>query len=101
MRLIDADALMRDYAKFVRRSNNSDFDDIPTWNDAVSLLGSTPTIDAVPVVRCRECKYWDTDWEPKGFDTDRPIHFCGINDIFPSGDWFCADGERKYGDEDG
>lgn len=45
MRLIDADALMREFAEFVRRSNNSDFADIPTWNDAVSLLGSAPTIE--------------------------------------------------------
>lgn len=47
MRLIDADALMKEFAKFVRRSNNSDFAPIPTWNDAVSLTGSAPTVDAV------------------------------------------------------
>lgn len=45
MRLIDADALMREFAEFVRESNNSDFADVPTWNDAVSLLGSAPTIE--------------------------------------------------------
>lgn len=45
MRLIDADALMREFAEFVRRSNNSDFAPTPTWNDAVSLLGSAPTIE--------------------------------------------------------
>lgn len=45
MRLIDADALMQEFAEFVRDSNNSDFADVPTWNDAVSLLGSAPTID--------------------------------------------------------
>lgn len=45
MRLIDADALMQEFAEFVRDSNNSDFADVPTWNDAVSLLGSAPTIE--------------------------------------------------------
>ena len=45
MRLIDADALMKEFADFVRPSNNSDFADIPTWNDAVSLVGSMPTIE--------------------------------------------------------
>ncbi len=43
-RLIDADALMHEFAEFVRASNNSDFADVPTWNDAVSLLGSAPAI---------------------------------------------------------
>lgn len=45
MRLIDADALMKEFAEFVKDSNNSDFADAPTWNDAVSLVGSAPTIE--------------------------------------------------------
>lgn len=45
MRLIDADVIMKEFAKFVRASNNSDFARIPTWNDAVSLVGSAPTIE--------------------------------------------------------
>ena len=45
MRLIDADALMKEFAEFVKDSNNSDFADVPTWNDAVSLVGSAPTIE--------------------------------------------------------
>ena len=49
MRLIDADALMKEYAEFVKESNNSDFADVPTWNDAVSLLGSAPTVKAIPI----------------------------------------------------
>ena len=42
--LIDEAALMLEFAEFVRASNNSDFAAVPTWNDAVSLLGSAPTI---------------------------------------------------------
>lgn len=57
MRLIDADALMQTYAKYVAPSNNSDFENEPTWNDAVSLLESAPTVDAVEVVRCKDCTY--------------------------------------------
>ena len=44
-RYIDADALMKEFSDFVRHSNNSDFAPVPTWNDAVSLVGSAPTID--------------------------------------------------------
>ncbi len=50
-----------------------------------------PTVDAVPVVRCRECKWMtaiDTAWHP-------------CTEMFTDDDWFCADGERKDGDGDG
>lgn len=46
-RYIDADALMKELRDFVRRSNSSDFAPAPTWNDAVSLVGSSPTADVV------------------------------------------------------
>ena len=45
MRLIDADALMKEFAKFVAPSNRSDFVQPPNWNDAVSLVDSAPTIE--------------------------------------------------------
>ena len=34
---------MKEFADFVRKSNNSDFAQTPTWNDAVSLVGSMPS----------------------------------------------------------
>ena len=45
----------------------------------------SPTIDAVPVARCKDCRKYNTDE-------------CEIDklDYSPAyGDWFCADGERK------
>lgn len=89
MRLIDADALMREFAEFVRASNNSDFADVPNWNDAVSLLGSASTIDAVPVVRCKNCEFYTEEerW-------CRRLGLCGAFD--PNG--YCSHGERS---EDG
>ena len=59
-----------------------------------SILHSAKTIDAVPVVRCRECKHYDTA------DFDGNI-LCGCTlhsamlDITP--DSFCSYGERKGG----
>lgn len=41
--LISRQALMKEFADFVRASNNSDFAKTPTWNDAVSLVGSMPS----------------------------------------------------------
>lgn len=29
------------------------------WNDAIdAIMESAPTVDAVPVVRCKDCKWW-------------------------------------------
>lgn len=41
--LISRQATMKEFSNFVRRSNNSDFARTPTWNDAVSLVGSMPS----------------------------------------------------------
>lgn len=49
MKVIDADNLMKEFAEFVKESNNSDFEDVPTWNDAVSLLGSAQAVEAIPI----------------------------------------------------
>ena len=52
----------------------------------------SPTVDAVPVVRCNDCKYWSV------------AQICEHNvcekhsrpQVFATqSDWFCADGERK------
>ena len=43
-------------------------------------LDSAPTVDAVEIVRCKDCKYFET-W------------LCQNEDNYD--DWFCADGERK------
>lgn len=54
MRLIDADALSIKHlepGKTVTREYTT------VWNYAASLVEAAPTIDAVPVVRCMDCKY--------------------------------------------
>ena len=49
MRLIDADALIALIKKRIKNSM------IIGW--LCNIIRDTPTIDAVPVVRCRECKH--------------------------------------------
>ena len=53
---------------------------------ALRCIEQAPTIDAVPVVRCRECKHYDGKWMCKisGVPSRKP------ND-------FCSYGERKEG----
>ena len=60
------------------------------WYD----IEAAPTVDAVEVVRCRECKQGEID------DPDFPDEYychegCGWN----KGDFYCAYGERKEGAE--
>ena len=82
MRLIDAD-----YAKTL-------------WNNDINIsitmrqiFDALPTIDAVPVVRCRECKYQD--------ECIRRIEFIGRNPVLEQNTYeyhpleFCSYGQRK------
>lgn len=57
-----------------------------------AFLDKFPTIDAVPVVRCRECKY---RFKNNGHDKSG----CPIIDanIWMDDDDFCSHGERKDG----
>ena len=105
MRPIDADALIKDleYAIAIDEDilgyvgtegierTTTQFDKDCKQN-AIDLLIHAPTIDAVIVVRCKECKkannedcshsYWDDDWGEWRID-------------YKGDDWFCADGERE------
>ena len=78
MRLIDADALK---TKAIRCETFKLYD-APIFLKAVGTkeIDKAPTIDAVPVVRCKDCKYFKT-------------RLCENEDNYD--DWFCADGERK------
>ena len=91
-RLIDADALEKEFTDFVRASNNSDFEPTPNWNDAVSLVGSAPTVDAVQVVRCGECKHFKKPLSPDMWGWCKKV---SMDNKATVEDWFCADGERE------
>ena len=48
----------------------------------------------LPVVRCGECKHW------KRIRNDCILASCELYALVRSEDFFCADGERKDGDEE-
>ena len=78
-RLIDANALIKEaYA-----------DGAYGYVDA-KQIADAPTVDAVEVVRCRDCKHYDGKWLCKisGVPSRKPCDFC-------------SHGERKDGDVDG
>ena len=44
------------------------------------------------VIRCKDCKYWDTTWES---DYAPNYHFCPMLGRMREGDFYCADAERR------
>lgn len=60
--------------------------------DAVSFVRS---VRLTPLVRCRECEHWQTDWEPNYSRGDE--YFCAVACKVTGGHFYCADGERKKG----
>ena len=87
MRLIDLDS---DYIQetLYRRA-------FKTRKDIEEWLNSAPIIDAVPVVRCKDCKFGDWDSEPN----DAMVCMRTKDGFWRSGNDFCSFGERKGGDD--
>lgn len=69
-RLIDADALARECAEYVAPANRSDFEPVPNWNDAMSLIGSAQTVEAIPI-----------EWLVKQYEYDNDIHNNTIDNL--------------------
>ena len=94
-RLIDADELI-DFidAGHLRHPGELCYSE----TDVVNLLLHAPTVDAVEVVRCRDCKHW------LKFDSSLigAVMCCtgqGSVNIQKQPDDFCSCGERKDGDK--
>ena len=91
-RLIDANKVARD----VRENNKENFFQADWSSKRVcELLESAPTVDAVEVVRCKDCKnYVKMSEQDKEF---RCNVFCGCYDRpYPTGpNDFCSYGERR------
>ena len=90
MRLIDADALegriLMDAPGFMDGGSEITKAFILAM---IKTRSVTPTIDAVPVVRCKDCKHRDP--EDHKCDCGHDIQW----QLPRADDWFCADGERK------
>ena len=67
-----------------------------TRQDIEEWLNNAPTIDAVPVVRCKDCKHYEIH-KPKVLENCERKGY-----IIPmKPDDFCSYGERKEGAENG
>lgn len=66
------------------------------WNGLLGLIEKAPTVDAVPVVRCKDCVHWDDDPDTYGADYG-PKGKCMKSFETMCADDFCSHGERKDG----
>ena len=97
-RLIDADALG------VGRCSK---DILPAaycagWNGLIELIEKAPTIDAIPVVRCRECKHWKPSGSKAGnsFSDMEYIGGCEFTKYCRRESDFCSYGEKEGADNE-
>ena len=98
-RLIDADALLNEFLKrYTERERNRNlvFAVCEIKQDFADMISDFQTVDAVEVVRCRECRY---RFKNNGHDKSG----CPIIDanIWMDDDDFCSHGERKEGADNG
>ena len=90
MRLIDADAYKALHCKECP-SDCGACDLVYGKDDMCGLIDRAPTIDAVPVVRCKDCKYGDYDSEPN----DAMVCTRTNDGYWRHGDDFCSYGRLK------
>ena len=92
MRLIDGDALM----------DEANSDGAYGYVDA-KQISDAPTIDAVPVVRCRKCVHWKPTGSKAGnsFSDMEYIGGCEFTNYCRRESDFCSYGERKEGADNG
>ena len=92
-RLIDADAIVT--VKVFDDMTEERYDEKMTIAEALDSWadeGCPEPIDAAPVVRCRDCKYYNVTCCSPGFGwCERSGHNHGTTD-----NWFCADGRNRY-----
>ena len=88
MRLIDADRL----SEVIYDNVSALYEDaVCAKEDCLTEIYVAPTVDAVPVVRCRECNHCD----PENYHCDHPMGTAAPLRRKP--DDFCSYGERKEG----
>ena len=102
MRLIDADRLNKPiYAEEDNITGSGmSYDEICGYNDGIDIawnkIDQAPTIDAVPVVRCKYCiRRYDTDECPMCFLIEGKYY------EYTNENGFCDRGERKEGANNG
>lgn len=106
MKLINADLVVHweayddEHESFTRHSGT-----IAEFLDQMTDEGCPETVDAVPVIRCKDCKHRPTGTNRDDLEFPDDKCPCKCEDYWyswkPADNWFCRNGERKDGDDNG
>lgn len=98
MRLIDADALIP-MMKYATIDNEIGVFPIKIGFDAIQrVIDESPTIDAVEVVRCGECEYWECNPNTEEYGVCKKVSYDDFEVVMDSDD-FCSYGRKEDGEE--
>lgn len=95
MRLIDIDPINKDLTlkKRVLTAKYGEYaaedGSYMSWREIFELVNRQPEVDAVKVVRCKDCTHRGT--------INCDLDYCGYR---KADNWYCADGERKDDEAD-
>ena len=98
MRLIDADELKELFAEVIsgiakKPEITKDLEHMVRASAMViQMIDDAPTIEAEPIVRCKYCINWQTDWRPS---TVYDGHYCAFVDTTTKENFYCAYAERR------
>ena len=97
MRLIDANALKSQITRYhmsLKPRYISKLVDAEI-GDVIDIIDEASTVDAVEVVRCKDCKHWLYIGCGFGDCTNSRFHLDGHADPSMEADGYCSCGERK------
>lgn len=93
-RYIDADTLyqkINDWRKQIKATYGEYDDFVECLGEVLTMIGSEPNADVVPVIRCKDCIYYDEDDLSEG----KKKCFCYLHLEFRAMEYFCASAERR------
>lgn len=97
-RLIDADKLEKSLqlsiASWSRDCNSNAPVIVRTYKDVLERLKNAQTVDAVEVVRCKDCKHYKPQSKSAHWNNKAP-YCCRQTVVKVNPDGFCSYGERK------
>lgn len=90
MRLIDADALIpNEVHTIIRLTATGEQTESVVYAEQID---NAPTVDAIEVVRCKECKWQSTVHDA---DDNSNYYMCGVHAQPTDPNAFCSYGERR------
>lgn len=65
-------------------------DDVAKYT--IKTIKAAPTVDAVPVIRCKDCKWWGL---PEGMYATENVKHCELGRYMVAAEGYCVYGEVK------